>query len=552
VARALFLSLLLAASLAVSAAPFQFDAAGVTAVVTPTATTYWMCVCLGTSLGDPLIAHLYAVVTDTDGDGVVRWELGTNMQPGGLWTMIDGTAGTIATQNRLSVPVEPRPFPRKAFQRDETGAYSRFVVNHADLPWVYDMYLFWVRPGVGAWTWNVYDQGSRDEIPIDNKKVMVNLPLMSPVGASPGAPSGVEAGDFLVWMQEEAEFWTGVRVDQQHLDDTIGPGRIFFAKASGHEDTGKIEVQLARVEGTDGAASVHYQTSDDTARAGVHYVATSGTVQFDPGEIFQTIEVPLIDDRVDAQSARFRLTLSDPSGAALGTPASTTVPIPDNDGTPRVTIESLVIDEDGDTGEHEVPVKVTLDHTAPKPVTIEWKATDRFTFETVATGVLEFAVGEKQKAIVLRYVADDVYGGHSIRIVMTNVVNATRIGEGRLTIVEDDPEPVMTLLGTTVTEGAGTAIVTVNFSAPFTREIGWLWQTEDGDASSPHDYTSIPPGYAWLPAGSTSMTLAIPIHDDNVREGTESFRVVMPVHEISVTVTILDNEPSTRRRTVRH
>lgn len=542
VRRIVLFILLLSVSLAASAAEFQFDATGVTAVVTPSATTYWMCACLGESGGVPLIAQLFAIVTDINGDGVVRWELGNSMQPRGLWTVIDGTAGTITTQSQLSVPVEPLPFPSKAFLRDETGAYSRLVVNHTDLPYDDTVYVLWARPGVGAWTSKVPDRGPRDEIPMDVMKVMVHLPSLSPVGASPGAPSGVEVGDFLVVTDWFAQFWTGTRVDQQHLDDTIGAGKIVFAKTSGHEDTGKMEVQIARVEGTDSEASVHYETADDTATAGVHYVATSGIAHFDHGEIFQTIEIPLIDDQVDAKSARFRLTLSDPSGATLGTPASTTVPIPDNDGTPIVTIERLDIVEAGDAGSHEVPVKVTLSHTAPKPVTLAWKATDRLTLATVATGVLEFAVGEKEKSIVLGYVADDLYGPGSVRIVMTNVVNAFPVGEGRLIIRDDEPEPMMTLLGTTVTEAEGTAMVTVTFSAPFLHQRTWFWHTEDGDATSPHDYTSIPQGSVSLPAGSTSMTLAIPIHEDDVREGTESFRVVMPSPEMSATVTILDSQ----------
>ena len=102
VLRSLVRSLILLAALPLVASEFQFDATGVTASVTPSATTYWMCACIGSFSGSTAIGNYHAIVTDADGDGIVRWELGNKMTPGGVFTMIDGTAETITTRYRTT------------------------------------------------------------------------------------------------------------------------------------------------------------------------------------------------------------------------------------------------------------------------------------------------------------------------------------------------------------------------------------------------------------------------------------------------------------------
>jgi len=67
--------------------------------------------------------------------------------------------------------------------------------------------------------------------------------------------------------------------------------------------------------------SVHYDTEDGTALAGVHYEATSGHVTFAPGEQFATVTVPLVASkqlpgRVDPD-LHFSIRLSDPVNTLL-------------------------------------------------------------------------------------------------------------------------------------------------------------------------------------------------------------------------------------------
>jgi hypothetical protein len=67
-----------------------------------------------------------------------------------------------------------------------------------------------------------------------------------------------------------------------------------------------------------GAASVDYATADGTAKAPGDYSATSGTLNFAPGEARKTVAVPIVDDALDEPIETFGLNLSNPSGGIIG------------------------------------------------------------------------------------------------------------------------------------------------------------------------------------------------------------------------------------------
>lgn len=62
--------------------------------------------------------------------------------------------------------------------------------------------------------------------------------------------------------------------------------------------------------------SVRYATSDGTARAGVHYPATSGVVTFAAGKTARTIWILLLAGTTRQEWATLGLTLGDPTGGA--------------------------------------------------------------------------------------------------------------------------------------------------------------------------------------------------------------------------------------------
>ena len=101
----------------------------------------------------------------------------------------------------------------------------------------------------------------------------------------------------------------------------------------------------------------------------------------------------------------------------------------------------------------------------------------------------------------------------------------------------------------TVTEADGaTAAFTVSLTAPTTAAVYFDYTTEDGSAKDGTDYTG-GSGTAFLANGDTSVTISVPISNDEVWTGTRSFTlkiseaVYAGISDDSGTATIKDDEP---------
>jgi hypothetical protein len=124
------------------------------------------------------------------------------------------------------------------------------------------------------------------------------------------------------------------------------PPVIQFSQASFNvtENSGSIGLLVTRTGNTSAASTVEYVTSDSSgtndcdvvsgsASSRCDYIASIGTLKFAPGETFRLIGIPLIDDAYAEGTENFSVILSGPTGATLGTPATTTIVIGDNENT---------------------------------------------------------------------------------------------------------------------------------------------------------------------------------------------------------------------------
>ena len=108
-----------------------------------------------------------------------------------------------------------------------------------------------------------------------------------------------------------------------------GPAALSVADASADEnndDTLDFVVSLDRASTL--TVTVDYATSNGTATAGSDYTATSGTLTFDPGDVTETVSVPILDDAIDDGGETMTFTLSNASNARIA------------DGTATGTIEN--------------------------------------------------------------------------------------------------------------------------------------------------------------------------------------------------------------------
>jgi ELWxxDGT repeat protein len=89
--------------------------------------------------------------------------------------------------------------------------------------------------------------------------------------------------------------------------------------------------------------TVNYATANLTATAGADYLATAGTLSFDPGEQSKTVSVTILADAPVESPERFTLTLSAPTNATLVTGATVaTATITDPAGAPAGAFYTVV------------------------------------------------------------------------------------------------------------------------------------------------------------------------------------------------------------------
>ena len=112
------------------------------------------------------------------------------------------------------------------------------------------------------------------------------------------------------------------------------PGTLQFTAATTTvgESAGSVTVSVSRINGSDGAASVNFQTLSGTATAGADFTSQAGTLNWAAGDASaKTIVVPIVPDGLIEGDEMFSIVLSSPTGASLGTITTLTVTIIDDD-----------------------------------------------------------------------------------------------------------------------------------------------------------------------------------------------------------------------------
>ena len=120
----------------------------------------------------------------------------------------------------------------------------------------------------------------------------------------------------------------------------VSPGTLQFSSAtySVTEQAITATITVTRANGTQGAASVMYATSDGSAMGGVacggttDYITTSGTLNWANGDSAnKTFTVTVCNDGVSEPSETVNLALSNATGATLGSPNTATLTIINSD-----------------------------------------------------------------------------------------------------------------------------------------------------------------------------------------------------------------------------
>ncbi|MGI9325667.1 MAG: Calx-beta domain-containing protein [Pseudomonadales bacterium] len=208
--------------------------------------------------------------------------------------------------------------------------------------------------------------------------------------------------------------------------------------------------------------SVGYRTESDSATSGVDYLATSGTLDFAPGQTSRTVNVQLVGDTIDEFDERLQLRLSEASGAAIARDVAIGT-VTDNDAPPSIAVADRTVSESASS----VALTVSLSTASGKSTSVNYatqnlSATGGADFNA-ASGTLTFAPGQISKVVSVGLIDDSISeSSESFRVTLSNPVNLT-IADGTASVqITDDDE--------------ASASVRLTWSAPATNADGTLLQ----------------------------------------------------------------------------
>ncbi len=325
--------------------------------------------------------------------------------------------------------------------------------------------------------------------------------------------------------------------------ENFGPGEFVFdtANYSLVENATNITISVFRLIGTSNRVSVDFSTSDGTAKAGLNYAPTNGTLTFNPGETVKTFTVSVFDDAVTNVDRTVHLALSNPQNASdplhppvVGIPGAATLTIVDNDSVLAFAIDTYSVSENAGVALIDVQRlggsvgTVTVDYA-----TADGTATAGIKY-LPANGTLVFTNGQVLQAFAVPIINEiNAEGDQTVNLTLSNPTGpgtaALGLSSATLTIVDDDFSPG--LIGFirpnfNVREQQGSVTITVARSPGSSGSASVLYSTSDGTATNGVDYLDTR-GTLVFADGEFVKSFSVPILNDNRVEPGETINLTL-------------------------
>jgi hypothetical protein len=268
---------------------------------------------------------------------------------------------------------------------------------------------------------------------------------------------------------------------------------------------------------------------DQTATASADYTPVVATLAFAPGDVSETVDVPVAGDVVHEVNETYAVDLANPVGAGLADAAGVGT-IVDDDDAPVLDVGDVTVAE-GSAGDVTASFPVTLTGATQVPVTVDvatadGTATDPSDYAAV-TSSLAFAPGQTSKTVDVLVHGDTTFElGETFTLHLSNAAGATiGINPGFGTILNDDATPGLIVNDVSLPEGnSGDSIAsfTVALGAPSAFPTTVDVATLDGTATQPSDYDAVTTSLTFAP-GELTKTVDVTIHGDTIVEPNETY-----------------------------
>ena len=324
------------------------------------------------------------------------------------------------------------------------------------------------------------------------------------------------------------------------IEDDDLPPSIQFAAASTDpgaftEDEGTRTLTIELSAASSKVASIDYAISAlSTAKAAQDYTLAAGTATINAGQTSTTVDVVILNDAVDEPDGQtLIITLSNEVNAGLGSRASTTLIINDDDSPPTVSFTQSA--NNAAESNTNVIIAISLSDTSEQVASVDYIIGGTATVvddHNLAANTVTFTAGEKDKTITF-IVVDDVLDEENQTVIAT-IINAgilnTSLGANAIhtyTINDNDPLPTIYFENSVSSqnEANGTINVAVKTSAVSERNVQVNYTITGGDATRDGtDYTRAN-GISSITAGATSTSIDIVIVDDVLFENNETIEI---------------------------
>ena len=340
-------------------------------------------------------------------------------------------------------------------------------------------------------------------------------------------------------------------------DNDLG-GAIFFStnSYSVNENGTNATITLNRTNGLASGVTVKLNTDDGTADHDADYSNATQIVTFAAGDTAKKVLVPIINDTLDETNETVLLSLENADGgASLGALTTAQLTIVDNDTAGVISFKSAA----QSTNENATNFIVTVVRSGglASGVTVDYRTQDGTADHnsdfTEANQTLTFAAGETNKTFPVFITNDSsAEGSETLTVFLSDATGSATLGaitNTTLTIVDDESSISISNVTATVSEGGTNVVITLVRSGALLTSVSVDFTTLNGTAISTNDYRGTN-GTVTFPANTPVKTFIIPIVNDTVVEGNETFqfRISNPQGGVQLgtttneTVTITDND----------
>jgi photosystem II stability/assembly factor-like uncharacterized protein len=294
-------------------------------------------------------------------------------------------------------------------------------------------------------------------------------------------------------------------------------------------------ISLSSVSGK--TITVDYATKDGSATvADNDYFAKHGSLTFEPGEISKDLQIFIISDEKFEDNEEFYVDISNSSD---NTPiaiqqGSCTILNDDSAEPSSISISDVTVNEGNLPDTVNATFTVTLANTKHFPVTVSYMTINNTAhsedddYEAIE-GTLTFNDNTSQD-IVVTVLGDDLYeNDETFFLNLYNVSPGVEFAKhlGICTILDDDIEPPSISIedihiAETNTGETANAVFTITLSSAYIAPITVDYETVDGTAFSPDDYTAAS-GTITIDPGQSEANVTIIVNGDFDDESDEVF-----------------------------